>query len=70
VLVGASRKGFLGAVTGRAKAGDRDVASAAAAVAAVAGGAYVVRVHDVRGTVDAVRVADAVWRGRREDLLR
>jgi 2-amino-4-hydroxy-6-hydroxymethyldihydropteridine diphosphokinase/dihydropteroate synthase len=70
VLVGASRKGFLGAVTGRAAAGDRDVASAAAAVAAVAGGADVVRVHDVRGTVDAVRVADAVWRGRREDLLR
>ena len=45
-------------------------ATRAAAVAAVAGGADVVRVHDVRGTVDAVRVADAVWRGRREDLLR
>jgi len=27
----------------------------------------VVRVHDVRATVDAVRVADAVWRSRRGD---
>lgn len=68
-LVGASRKGFLGDVLAReSSAGrDRDVASAAAAVAAVAGGADVVRVHDVGMTVDALRVADAVWRSRRDD---
>lgn len=76
-LVGASRKGFLGDVLGDSgrrrdespvrSPRDRDVASAAAAVAAVAGGADVVRVHDVRATVDAVRVADAVWRSRRGD---
>ena len=67
-LVGASRKGFLGDVIGRESAPrERDVASAAAAAAAVAGGADVVRVHDVRMTVDAVRVADAVWRSRRGD---
>ncbi len=67
-LAGASRKGFLGDVIRRESAPrERDAASAAAAVAAVAGGADVVRVHDVRTTVDAVRVADAVWRRRRGD---
>ena len=68
-LVGASRKGFLGDVLARENSAgrDRDVASAAAAVAAVAGGADVVRVHDVGMTVDALRVADAVWRSRRDD---
>ena len=76
-LVGASRKGFLGDVLGDSgrrrdespvrSPRDRDVASAAAAAAAVAGGADVVRVHDVRMTVAAVRVADAVWRSRRGD---
>ena len=32
--------------------------------------ADLVEMKRLRGTVDAVRVADAVWRGRREDLLR
>ena len=63
VLVGASRKGFLGEVTGVEVASDRVVGSAAAAAVAVALGAHVVRVHDVAETVEAVRVADAVVRG-------
>lgn len=63
VLVGSSRKRHLGVVTGRA-VGDRAVATAAAAACAVMNGADLVRVHDVRETVDAVRVADAVRRGR------
>jgi dihydropteroate synthase len=59
VLVGTSRKSFLGRLTGR-EAGDRLAASLASATAAVLGGAHIVRVHDVAATVDAVRVADAV----------
>ncbi|HWO49317.1 MAG TPA: dihydropteroate synthase, partial [Solirubrobacterales bacterium] len=59
VVVGASRKNFLGAITGR-EVGERLGGSIAAALGALAGGASVLRVHDVAATVDAVRVADAI----------
>lgn len=58
LLVGWSRKGMLGQITGRAK-GERLVASVAAALAALARGARIVRVHDVAATVDAVKVWQA-----------
>ena len=59
VLVGTSRKSFLGRLTGR-DPGDRLAATLASVAAAVLRGAHVVRVHDVAPAVDAVRVADAV----------
>ena len=59
LLVGWSRKSTLGVVTGRA-VGDRLAASVAAALAAVAAGANIVRVHDVAATVDALKVWAAV----------
>jgi dihydroneopterin aldolase/2-amino-4-hydroxy-6-hydroxymethyldihydropteridine diphosphokinase/dihydropteroate synthase len=62
VLVGASRKRFLGTLTGREEPKQREFATAAASVAAIAGGADIVRVHDVRGLSDASKVADAVYR--------
>lgn len=55
LLVGWSRKGTLGQVTGR-PVGERLVASVAAALASVVHGARVVRVHDVGATVDALKV--------------
>ncbi|MCC6830053.1 MAG: dihydropteroate synthase [Thermoleophilia bacterium] len=55
VVVGASRKGMIGLLTGRPVEG-RLAGSLGAALAAVAGGAAVVRVHDVAQTVDALRV--------------
>jgi dihydropteroate synthase len=55
VLVGMSRKSSLGALTGRPSDG-RLAASLAAALAAVARGAAILRVHDVRETVDALKV--------------
>ena len=58
VLIGTSRKGFLGRITGRGVE-DRAVASAVSALAAATLGARVVRVHDVGPTVDALRVWDA-----------
>jgi dihydropteroate synthase len=62
LLVGWSRKGSLGRITGR-PVGDRLVASVAAALAAVARGASIVRVHDVAATVDALKVWRAAERG-------
>jgi dihydropteroate synthase len=55
VLAGLSRKSSLGAITGR-QGSERLAASLAAALAAVARGASIVRVHDVRETVDALKV--------------
>ncbi len=57
VLAGVSRKSFLGALTGRATE-DRLLPSVIAALLAVQRGASVVRVHDVRETVEALRL----WR--------
>ena len=64
VLAGLSRKSSLGELTGRS-VDDRLPASLAAALAAVARGAAIVRVHDVRETVDALAVWSAVERGTR-----
>jgi dihydropteroate synthase len=63
LVVGASRKSFLGTLTGRA-VDDREVATAAANTAAILGGARVVRVHDVGTQKDAIAVADAIVRAR------
>jgi dihydropteroate synthase len=59
VLAGLSRKSMLGALTGR-EAGDRVAASVAAALIAVQHGASIVRVHDVRETVDALKIWNAI----------
>ena len=64
LLVGWSRKSTLGAITGR-DVTNRLGASVAAAMAAVQGGARIVRVHDVAATVDALRVWDAAGLGQR-----
>jgi dihydropteroate synthase len=59
LLVGASRKSFIGAVTG-APATDRLPGSLAAAVIAAANGAAILRCHDVAATLQALRVAAAI----------
>lgn len=64
VVVGASRKSFLGKVLGGAPAAQRLEGSLSAAVIASLGGASIVRVHDVAPTVRALAVADAVRLGR------
>jgi len=60
LLVGWSRKGTLGVLTGRA-VHERLAASVAAALAAVHHGAAIVRVHDVAATVDALKVWQAAF---------
>ena len=65
VLVGFSRKSTLGKVLGDESATRGTLpASLGAAVAAFERGAWLLRVHDVRETVDAISVAAAVERGR------
>lgn len=59
LLVGASRKGFIGRALGL-PVGEREEGSNAAAVAAVLGGAHIVRVHDVRSAWRSARMADAI----------
>ncbi|HVT08513.1 MAG TPA: dihydropteroate synthase [Polyangia bacterium] len=61
VMVGVSRKAFIGQLTGK-PAGDRLFGTAAALTAAVMGGAAAVRVHDVAAARDVVAVASALVR--------
>ena len=61
VLVGTSRKAFLGALTGRS-IDQRDVVTAVSAGICVINGASIVRVHDVPTTRDALALADAMVR--------
>lgn len=63
ILVGPSRKRFLGSVTGR-EVGDRDAATAAACALAYERGARLFRVHNVAQTRDALAVAAAVGGAR------
>jgi dihydropteroate synthase len=69
LLIGASRKRFLGellAVEGEPRSMDeRDAATDAVSALAARAGVWCVRVHDVRGTVDAVKVA-AAWRAGKD----
>ena len=62
ILVGPSRKSFIGKVLDR-PVGDRLFGTAAAVAAAVLGGAHMVRVHDVAEMVQVVRVCDAIRDG-------
>ena len=63
LLVGLSRKGMIGTLTGRDKHAERVAGSAAAALIAVQKGAAIVRVHDVAATRDALAVWEGVARG-------
>jgi len=64
LLAGPSRKSFIGRATSRAgvltPAGERLVGSLAAAVICIMKGAHIVRVHDVKETVEAAAMVDAV----------
>ncbi|MCB5945765.1 dihydropteroate synthase [Acidocella sp. KAb 2-4] len=64
VLVALSRKRFLGALSGEAEAARRDPESLAAGLFAVQRGAHILRVHDVAGTVRALRVWQALMSER------
>lgn len=60
VLIGPSRKSFIGRITGRQNPAERIFGTAAAVASSVIAGVSVVRVHDVAEMVDVVSVANAV----------
>lgn len=65
LMVGASRKRFIGVLSGEDDPRRRDPGSHAAALAAAAQGAQILRVHDVAGTRQAVAVWSAIAEARR-----
>ena len=63
VLVGVSRKAFIGSILGQESPEERLIGTVAAVVCSVLKGAHIVRVHDVAAMRQAVAVADAVENG-------
>lgn len=59
ILMGVSRKSFIGMITG-AQVDDRMPGTIAAVAACIVKGAHIVRVHDVKEAVQAVKVVDAI----------
>ncbi|MCL4522591.1 MAG: dihydropteroate synthase, partial [Acidobacteria bacterium] len=74
LLVGTSRKAFIGAILGSAKkpwpAEKRLWGTAATVVASILGGAHIVRVHDVNEMAQVARIADAVVTARSKNQER
>jgi dihydropteroate synthase len=64
MLIGASRKAFIGHITGRAAGHDRMPGTLATVAAAQHAGAVMVRVHDVRETMDFLKVLGAIEAAR------
>lgn len=65
LLVGPSRKRFLGDICGKANAAERDPATIAAITAGILGGSNIIRVHNVKDNLDAAKICDALLRRRR-----
>lgn len=63
ILVGSSRKSFIGRILNQNDPKLRVWGTAATCCAAIAGSADILRVHDVAQMHDVCRVADAIWRG-------
>ena len=60
-MIGTSRKSFIGKLLDGAPVDQRLYGTIASTVAAVLNGAHIVRVHDVKAAVEAVRVADEIF---------
>lgn len=68
ILIGPSRKRFLGEVCSRPAVVERDPATIASVTASVLCGANIVRVHNVRDNLDAVKLCDAILRQRSSSM--
>jgi dihydropteroate synthase len=62
ILIGTSRKSFIGKILNQPDATQRVWGTAATCSAAIAQGADILRVHDVAEMSDVIRVSDAIWR--------
>jgi len=63
VLMGASRKSFIGQLTGKEKPADRIFGTAATVALCAAAGVSIVRIHDVAEMADVVKIAQAIVKG-------
>jgi dihydropteroate synthase len=68
IMIGTSRKSFIGKLLDNAPADQRLYGTIASIVAAVMKGAHIVRVHDVKAAMEAVKVADAIRPLARDEL--
>jgi len=68
ILVGSSRKAFIGRILDK-KVHERDTGTMATVAAAVMNGAHIVRVHNVKQAVETVKVVDAIKRGKIEGAV-
>ena len=62
ILIGTSRKSFIGHILNKKNPKDRIWGTASTSCAAIASGADILRVHDIPQMYDVCRVADAIWR--------
>lgn len=62
LLVGPSRKSFIGTLIGQPEANKRTWGTAASCVVSVAGGASIIRIHDVKEMRDVLIVADRCYK--------
>ncbi|KAJ6851438.1 folate synthesis bifunctional protein, mitochondrial-like [Iris pallida] len=69
ILVGPSRKKFLGEICNRSNPIERDPATIAAITTGVLGGANIIRVHNVRDNLDAAKVCDALLKQKRKHTV-
>ncbi len=67
ILVGPSRKSFIGKILNQSDPKQRVWGTAAACCGAIAGGADILRIHDVAPMRDVCLVADAIWRSQNFD---
>eukprot|EP01127_Copromyxa_protea_P019063 TRINITY_DN6105_c0_g1_i2.p1 TRINITY_DN6105_c0_g1~~TRINITY_DN6105_c0_g1_i2.p1 ORF type:complete len:526 (-),score=118.67 TRINITY_DN6105_c0_g1_i2:352-1929(-) len=63
LVVGTSRKGFIGKLVQEQDPGRREFGTAATVTASIAGGAHLLRVHDVENMTDVITVTDAIFKG-------
>ncbi len=63
IVIGTSRKSFLGKLLNGAPSDERLYGTIATVVGSVLNGAHIVRVHDVKAAVEAVKIADAIVSG-------
>ncbi|KAJ6835348.1 folate synthesis bifunctional protein, mitochondrial-like [Iris pallida] len=69
ILVGPSRKKFLGEICNRSNPVERDPATIAAITTGVLGGANIIRVHNISDNLDAAKVCDALLKQRKGNVV-
>jgi dihydropteroate synthase len=70
VLIGTSRKSFIGTITDKNNPADRIFGTAASVALCVAAGVSIVRVHDIAEMTDVVKMATAIISAEREPTIR